>query len=99
MFNRKRRLIKVEDIEVTKEKLDELNELTLGGDSARYVTMMRKVFGGYCCVCNAIPNKKAYFSYGKDAKLIEHYCLKCFPKINDDLKTNGLNEKIVIEYR
>jgi hypothetical protein len=96
MLNRRRRLIEIKNIEVTEEKLKELKAKTHGIDSFNYTHLMKELFGGYCCICVAVPYKIAYFKLG-DARVIERYCLKCLPKINDNLR--GMDEKIVIEYR
>jgi hypothetical protein len=94
VFNRKRRLIKIEDIEVTKEKLDVLG--TCGKDSFGYGQLMRKVFGGYCCICMGVPYKIATYKVGT-AFMLERYCNEHLFHISDNLK--GIDEKIEILYR
>jgi hypothetical protein len=93
MLNRKRRLIKIEDINIviSEEGLKNFNSMSQW--SPQYAGMMRKVYGGYCNICMSKPDKIATFHVGKGT-LIERYCNEHLFHIFDNL--DGIDEKIEI---
>jgi len=98
VLNRKRRLIEIKDVQVLEEGLRQLNRSKnkLCFFTYNYASLMRKAYGGYCCVCSCKPDKIATFHIG-NSTLIEYYCLDCLHHWNDDLK--DIDEKLEIKYR
>ena len=70
----------IEDIVMSKEKIDELkSELDLKSTHAR-PSIIRKHAGGTCTYCGEIPTKKLKYDIGDGDKLVEFYCDKCFER-------------------
>jgi hypothetical protein len=97
MFNRKRRLIKIEDIEISDEQLERINRfkasrvIAWSGEYQRFLRNTGRA--GVCCICNELPSKMATFKVGS-AFMVERYCDSSMKRIFDNLK--GIEEKTVI---
>jgi hypothetical protein len=97
MLSRKRRLLKIEDIQVSDEKLEQINRfkasrvITWSGEYQRFLRNTGRV--GTCCVCNELPSKMATYKVGT-ALMVERYCDNCFSHIYDNL--DEFYEKTVI---
>jgi hypothetical protein len=102
MFNRKRRLIEIKEIQIPQDQLEQIRQFRESRSnswSTEYLQFLRRTTRtGVCCICNDLPQKLATFKVGT-AVMVERYCDSCFHHLKDDLTTNGLNEKIVIKYR
>jgi hypothetical protein len=99
MFNRKRRLVKLEDIQLSQNQLEELTRFKAVRSlhwSVDYLRLLRRIGGGVCCICNELPSKLATYKVG-NALMIERYCDNCISHIYDNL--DGIDEKMIIEYR
>jgi hypothetical protein len=100
MLDRKRRLIKIDDIDsaILEEALKQIKNYSISQWQwhPQYPSMMRKIYGGYCIVCMCKPDKVATFRIGKGT-LTERYCNEHLFHVYDNLK--GIDEKIIIKYR
>jgi predicted SprT family Zn-dependent metalloprotease len=81
----------ITDIEIEPEKLEELNKIMNSFYSRNNKNVaMKRIAGGYCCVCGAIPNKLVKYKL-EDITRIEYYCDKCIVRLT---ATNGIDETI-----
>jgi hypothetical protein len=74
----------IEDVVISQEKLDELQEeikFRLGHYKSKII---RRYCGGVCCICvDVIPTKKVSWSvsdHDGKGKLVEFYCNPCFER-------------------
>ena len=75
----------IEDIVISKEKLNELNS-ELGRKSTHTKpAIVRKYCGGTCTYCGEIPTKKLKYDVGDGDKLVEFYCDPCYQKHGSEL--------------
>jgi len=101
MLSRKNKnIVKIEDVITTKEQKDKINDYRKSHSNgwhsnhifANYLRTVLKI-EGLCCMCGSLPDKKIYYNSG----LVERYCNNCIDHVKDDLKTNRLNEKLIIK--
>ena len=69
----------VEDIAISKDKLDEFNWL-LKKQSQNKNRTIREYYRGVCTVCATVPSKKVKYDLEGFGKRLEFYCDKCFER-------------------
>ena len=76
-------VIKLEYSPETLEKLDKLNNSSLGDSSKKMI--MRRLLGDIkqCCICQALPHYEVMYPLGNATK-IEKYCHDCYNKYEQE---------------
>jgi len=101
LLNRKRRLIEIKDIDTPEKDLHKLKQFkALRPESWRTVDtvkIIRGLCGGVCVICMETPSKIVKYDMGNGSVLIERYCNECLEHIDDDLHSNGIDQKVEIK--
>jgi len=88
----------IEDIIISEEGLAELNKILNSGVSHQgKIHAMRRIAGGYCYRCGAIPTKLVTYDISdaeQKAQRLERYCDKCIITVT---ATNGKDKTIALK--